>query len=62
MLESFDFPADAYNWCVVPDTGFDAILFAGIAVSIACLVPGRFANSWCCWRVRLALLYKLHKK
>ena len=35
--------ADNYNWCTVPGSGYDAILFAAIAVVFACLLQGQFS-------------------
>ena len=37
--------ADAYNWCVVPDTSYDVILFPAIAVVLACLFQGRYSTT-----------------
>ena len=36
--------ADNYDWCIVPDTGYDVILLAGIAVVVACICQGRLSN------------------
>ncbi|KAK9866895.1 hypothetical protein WJX84_006646 [Apatococcus fuscideae] len=33
-----------FNWCVIPNSGEDAILFAGIAVAASCVVFGRFST------------------
>ena len=33
-----------FNWCVVPRSGEDAILFAAIAVAASCVVFGRFST------------------
>lgn len=35
---------DEYDWCVVPDSGYDVIVFAGVAVVVSCLFRGRFSN------------------
>ncbi|KAK9788845.1 hypothetical protein WJX73_003600 [Symbiochloris irregularis] len=35
-----------YNWCVVPNSGYDAILFAGVALLAACLLQGKFSALW----------------
>lgn len=35
---------DNYDWCIVPDTGYDVILLAGIAVVVACVCQGRLSN------------------
>ena len=37
-------PADEYDWCIVPDSGYDVIVFAGIAVIVACCFRGKFSN------------------
>eukprot|EP00884_Botryococcus_braunii_P001577 jgi/Botrbrau1/1141/Bobra.0162s0032.1 len=34
---------DNYNFCVVPHTGYDALLFAGIAIIAACVLRGKFS-------------------
>lgn len=36
--------AEAYNWCTVEHKGWDAILFAGIAVVVACLSQGPYSS------------------
>ena len=36
--------ADNYDWCIVPDSGFDIIVFAGVAVVVSCLFRGKFSN------------------
>ncbi len=36
--------ADNYDWCIVPDTGYDVIFLAGIAVVVACICQGRLSN------------------
>lgn len=33
-----------YDWCVVPNSGYDSILFAGVALVAACLLQGKFAS------------------
>ena len=33
-----------FNWCVVPRSGEDALLFAGIGVAASCIVFGRFST------------------
>ncbi|KAL0054880.1 hypothetical protein WJX82_003714 [Trebouxia sp. C0006] len=38
------YDADNYDWCIVPDTGYDVILLAGIAVVVACICQGRLSN------------------
>lgn len=40
------FLAEAYDWCVVPDSGYDAVLFAGVAVLAACCLQGKFSALW----------------
>jgi hypothetical protein len=37
-------PADAYNWCIVPSSSYDVVLFGGLAVVIACLLQGKLAS------------------
>lgn len=37
-------PAGEYDWCIVPDSGYDVIVFAGIAVLVACCFRGKFSN------------------
>lgn len=36
--------ADNYDWCIVPDSGYDIIVFAGVAVVVSCLFRGKFSN------------------
>ena len=36
--------AAEYDWCIVPDSGYDVIVFAGVAVVVACLFRGKFSN------------------
>lgn len=36
--------ADSYDWCIVPETGYDVIVLAGLAVVVACLCQGRLSN------------------
>ena len=38
--------ADHYNWCVVPDKGFDAVLFGAMAVVVAAMCQGKFSALW----------------
>lgn len=33
--------AGAYNWCIVPNTSYDVVLFGGVAVVLACLLQGK---------------------
>ncbi|GMH41236.1 hypothetical protein BSKO_09146 [Bryopsis sp. KO-2023] len=33
---------DHYNWCVVPGSAFDAILFGAVGVLLACIVPKKY--------------------
>lgn len=35
-----------YNWCIVPDSAYDAVLFAGVALLVACVVSGRLSAVW----------------
>jgi hypothetical protein len=37
-----DDPAN-YNYCIVPHTGYDALLFAGIAIIATCVLQGKFS-------------------
>ncbi|KAG2490363.1 hypothetical protein HYH03_011165 [Edaphochlamys debaryana] len=37
---------DNYNWCFVPDSAYDAVLFAGVALLVACVVSGRLSAVW----------------
>ena len=36
--------AGDYDWCIVPESGYDVIVFAGIAVLVACCFRGKFSN------------------
>jgi hypothetical protein len=36
--------ADDYNWCVVPHRPWDTLLFAGMAVVVACLSQGPYSS------------------
>lgn len=38
----FVYAAEHYNYCIVPDTGFDAILFAAIGILLACTLPKKY--------------------
>lgn len=38
--------AEAYDWCIVPDSGYDAVVFAGVAVLAACCLQGKFSALW----------------
>ena len=38
--------ADHYNWCVVPDKGYDAVLFGAMAVVVAVVLQGKFSALW----------------
>jgi len=47
-------PSDAYNWCIVPSSSYDVVLFGGLAVVFACMVQGKLASlivmlggGWC---------------
>ncbi|GIL78699.1 hypothetical protein Vretifemale_8066, partial [Volvox reticuliferus] len=40
-----DDPAN-YNWCIVPESAYDAVLFAGVALLVACVVSGRLSAVW----------------
>ncbi|DBA77107.1 hypothetical protein WJX77_005031 [Trebouxia sp. C0004] len=37
---------DHYNWCVVPDKGYDAVLFGAMAVVVAVLLQGKYSALW----------------
>ena len=46
---------DGWNWCLVPDGGFDAVFFAGLAIVAMCLAHPRwdalivlFMGGWVC--------------
>jgi hypothetical protein len=41
---SFLYGADDYNWCVVPHRPWDTLLFAGMAVVVACLSQGPYSS------------------
>jgi hypothetical protein len=34
-------PAGYYNWCLVPGTSYDVVLFGGLAVVLSCLLQGK---------------------
>ena len=36
---------DDYDWCTIPDSGYDALLFPAIAVVLACLLQGRMSTT-----------------
>lgn len=38
--------ADHFNWCVVPDKGYDAILFGAMAVVVAVVLQGKYSALW----------------
>ena len=38
--------ADHFNWCVVPDKGYDAILFGAMAVVLAVVLQGKYSALW----------------
>lgn len=38
--------AGRYNYCPVPDSGQDAVLYAGVALLAACLLQGRLSALW----------------
>jgi hypothetical protein len=33
--------ADSYNFCIVPNSSYDVVLFGGLAVVLACLLQGK---------------------
>ena len=35
-----------YNWCIVPDSGADGVLYAAVAVLLGCLVSGKLSSVW----------------
>jgi hypothetical protein len=37
-------PAAAYNWCIVPHSSYDVVLFGGLAVVLACMLQGRLSS------------------
>ncbi|KAI8472713.1 MAG: Sodium/hydrogen exchanger family-domain-containing protein [Monoraphidium minutum] len=34
----------AYNWCIVPESSYDVVLFGGLAVVLACMLQGKLAS------------------
>lgn len=38
--------ADHFNWCVVPDKSYDAVLFGAMAVLVAVLLQGKYSALW----------------
>jgi hypothetical protein len=40
MLRTVD-----YDWCTIPESGYDALLFPAIAVVLACLLQGRMSTT-----------------
>jgi hypothetical protein len=32
---------DSYNFCIVPNSSYDVVLFGGLAVVLACLLQGK---------------------
>ena len=36
--------AGEYDWWIVPESGYEVIVFAGIAVLVACCFRGKFSN------------------
>ena len=38
--------AESYDWCIVPDSGYDGVLFAGVALLAACCLQGKFSALW----------------
>ncbi|CAL5219904.1 g1831 [Coccomyxa viridis] len=36
---------ESYNWCTVPDSSYDVLLFPAIGVTLACLFQGRFSTT-----------------
>lgn len=59
---------DSYDWCIVPDTGYDVILLASLAVVVACLCQGRLSNlmvliaGWLPHVSTLSLQYRFQRK
>ena len=37
-------PPVAYNWCIVPESSYDVVLFGGLAVVLACMLQGKLAS------------------
>ena len=35
-----------YNYCIVPESAYDAVLFAAVALITACVVSGRLSAVW----------------
>ena len=38
--------AENFNWCTVPEVGYDVIFVPGIAVILACLLQNRLSTTW----------------
>ena len=38
--------AENFNWCTVPDVGYDVIFVPGVAVILACLLQNRLSTTW----------------
>jgi hypothetical protein len=38
--------ADSYNFCAVPDSGQDAIVYGALALVLSCLLQGRLSALW----------------
>lgn len=45
-LRSLPAIADHFNWCVVPDKSYDAVLFGAMAVLVAVLLQGKYSALW----------------
>ena len=39
-------PADGGHFCIVPHSGYDAVLFAAVAIVLACVLQGKFFSLW----------------
>lgn len=37
---------DHFNWCPVPDGGYDAVLFVGVALLVACFASAKLSAIW----------------
>jgi hypothetical protein len=37
--------AEHYNWCTIPLSGYDVIVFGAMAVVFSCLFPGKYSTT-----------------
>lgn len=45
-VDSLTAYADHFNWCVVPDKSYDAVLFGAMAVVVAVVLQGKYSALW----------------